>query len=232
MWPSQYPLKDLDSSMGSSVLTRMLTLTYKPFSPLQILCRLPSPEIKVAIAVYNDCPPSYIAWVWSGRDEKRLATHLGSSRREGELQGSGCWGTVYPRALPSKDSAGCAIASLLGTAEREGGEGVTILFSFASLNISREGSHLGLHRTGQEQFTTHKWPAAHQTTKAKMQQELTISPLAIISLYFGALGKSWKEAGLNNVSSSAITQHEGPEPYINGSVMLKGKGLEQSPLYF
>lgn len=112
------------------------------------------------------------------------------------------------------------------------GEGLTILFSFASLNISREGSHLGLHRTGQEQFTTHKWPAVHQTTKAKMQQELAISPLAIISLYFGALGKRWKEAGLNSVSRSAITQHEGTEPHINGSVMLKGKGLEQSPLYF
>lgn len=102
MWPSQYPLKDLDSSMGSNLLTRMLPLTYKSFSPLQILCRLPSPQIKVASVVYNDCPPSYIVGVWSGRDEKRLANHLGSSRRAGDLQGSGCWGTMYPRALPSK----------------------------------------------------------------------------------------------------------------------------------
>lgn len=60
-----------------------------------------------------------------------------------------------------------------------------------------------------------------------MQQELAVSPLAIISLYFGALGERWKEAGLNSVSKSAITQHEGIKPYMNRSVMLKGKGLEQ-----
>lgn len=65
-----------------------------------------------------------------------------------------------------------------------------------------------------------------------MKQELAISPLAIISLYLGGIRQEKEGSRPEQCVQNAITQHEGTEPYINGSVMLKGKGLEHSPLYF
>lgn len=68
--------------------------------------------------------------------------------------------------------------------------------------------------------------------RPRCSRQLALSPLASILLYLGASGRRWEETGLNNVSRSAITQQEGIKLYINRSVRLKGKGLNQSPLYF
>ena len=75
--------------------------------------------------------------------------------------GSGCRGTVSPNSpsqkgqvLAARAGRMAATTSLLGAAADRGGsgEGLAILSSSAHLNISREGSHRGLPRTGREKI--------------------------------------------------------------------------------